>query len=544
MKVMRKTLTTAVLAGLGTAGMMHSVDAVNLNEDGLGEILITPYYTVQGGGKTLISIVNTTDQVKIVKVRFHEAKNSREVLDFNLFLSPYDVWVASLQQGTGEAANIFVPPAETSCTSARFDLAPQNTNGIDFVNFAYSGSFDDNGGTGLDRTREGYIEWVEMGVIPSPDFMPNPLPAAEQADANILASYVTHGTTNFNCTNIFAQYDAGGIWFNNGLGWGVIEPIGGLFSNWELIDVQEGRAIGGEAAALEHWYDPQGSSVVSVRDRHTDPGFVAPLLDEGQQDEVALLPIYEGRIFDTRPSPATGTPRVAKARFDNEIDAVSSTLMRRYLMNEYTVNAAVGAATDWVIAFPTKSFYVDPLRNPGLTDTYGTLAPFTSSTFPGTGGGGIGRACEEVDARIWDREENEARREDIDISPPPPDDFQFALCWEVNVVSWYSSTSNVLGSTMVNTGLIPLDAFNNGWARFDLGTDPSPPGGAGPWSRVLDADFVVDQVLTRLWGLPVLGYAVFHRENSNVGVGAEYDTVFNHRYQRQIESAVTLPPAN
>jgi hypothetical protein len=34
-----------------------------------------------------------------------------------------------------------------------------------FVNFAYSGSNDDEAGTSLDRTREGYVEIIEMGNV-------------------------------------------------------------------------------------------------------------------------------------------------------------------------------------------------------------------------------------------------------------------------------------------------------------------------------------------------------------------------------------------
>ena len=42
--------------------------------------------------------------MKSVKVRFLEGKNSREVLDFNLFLSPFDVWTAAVSAtGAGGA---------------------------------------------------------------------------------------------------------------------------------------------------------------------------------------------------------------------------------------------------------------------------------------------------------------------------------------------------------------------------------------------------------------------------------------------------------
>ena len=87
MKMKKKILSAAVLAALGAS----TAQAVNLSQDGTGEVLLFPYYTVQNGEETLVSIVNTTDYTKAVKVRFREAYNSREVLDFNLYLSPHDV---------------------------------------------------------------------------------------------------------------------------------------------------------------------------------------------------------------------------------------------------------------------------------------------------------------------------------------------------------------------------------------------------------------------------------------------------------------------
>ena len=93
----RNNLTTAVIAGIaGVAGIASLANAVELNPDGLGQVLIYPYYTVNGNNVTLISVVNTTSSAKVVKVRFLEGYNSQEVLDFNLFLSRFDVWTANV----------------------------------------------------------------------------------------------------------------------------------------------------------------------------------------------------------------------------------------------------------------------------------------------------------------------------------------------------------------------------------------------------------------------------------------------------------------
>jgi len=93
----RTSLTTAVIAGIaGVAGISNMASAVYLNNDGLGQVLIYPYYTVNAGNSTIVTVVNTTAAGKAIKVRFLEAYNSREVLDFNLYMSPLDVWTAQV----------------------------------------------------------------------------------------------------------------------------------------------------------------------------------------------------------------------------------------------------------------------------------------------------------------------------------------------------------------------------------------------------------------------------------------------------------------
>ena len=75
------------------------VNATNLvrNNNSTGHILISPYFSTQSGNLTTLHIANT-DLVngKAVKVRFVEALNSAEVYDFNLYLSPYDVWATNV----------------------------------------------------------------------------------------------------------------------------------------------------------------------------------------------------------------------------------------------------------------------------------------------------------------------------------------------------------------------------------------------------------------------------------------------------------------
>ena len=156
----KKSLYVA-LASLGALGVTGAAQAVNVNPDGLGQVLIYPYFTIQDKlpGVTfssLLSVVNSTASVKAVKVRFLEGRNSQEVLDFNLFLSPRDVWTAAvLPSGVGAGVATF----DKSCTVPVVSNNPASPSA--FVNYAYAG---DLAGDGLERTKEGYVEIIEMGV--------------------------------------------------------------------------------------------------------------------------------------------------------------------------------------------------------------------------------------------------------------------------------------------------------------------------------------------------------------------------------------------
>ena len=167
----RNSLTTAVVAGIaGVVGIANMANAVNLNPDGLGQVLLYPYYTVNAGQQTLLSVVNTTSNGKAVKVRFLEGYNSREVLDFNLFLSPYDVWTSTvfkLSDGgaSGDGAGIFTK--DNSCIAPKFASTAAGVPAAyqAFLHYAYTGSASDGGPTGDDRTLEGHFEMISMAEV-------------------------------------------------------------------------------------------------------------------------------------------------------------------------------------------------------------------------------------------------------------------------------------------------------------------------------------------------------------------------------------------
>jgi hypothetical protein len=462
MNIFKKKSLCAALAGIGALGAAGAAQAVNLNPDGLGQVLIYPYYTTRADANgnvynSLLSVVNTTASVKAVKVRFLESLNSQEVLDFNLFLSPRDVWTAAItpDDSTGGAK---VATADTSCTLPNFPAG-----GVSFVNFQYaSGDAADGADPSFDRTKEGYVEIIEMATYS---------PGSDTAVA------VTHdppgGSPPGPCD---ASLDASASSE-------ALPPGGGLMGGITLINVNAGADYTADAVALDNFSDTSNYST---------PDSVLPNLND------ASPPI----------SVVFANNAVFTSLWTVGIDAVSAVLMHDHVMNEYVLDAGTLSGTDWVLTMPTKRFYVAVGTGPAAGGLF-------QRNFNGTAG-----SCDDVSLNIFDREEKGlGGGSTIDFSPRPPGAPPSALCWEANVITF--NQTNVLGSP--NSKNITT-TNQNGW--LDLSFLPasvtSPVhnllnfgstieqlvGGnvAGPF----DATYV---------GLPVIGFTVQSFTNGAVMVG-------------------------
>jgi len=90
---------------------------VEVAADGFGQVLLYPYYTVRGSPhafNTLISIGNSTPDVKAVRLRFHEAREGAPVGDFNIYLNAYAVWTGAVfatgWSGAGQRGSLMYAP--------------------------------------------------------------------------------------------------------------------------------------------------------------------------------------------------------------------------------------------------------------------------------------------------------------------------------------------------------------------------------------------------------------------------------------------------
>lgn len=518
----RNSLTTAVVAGIaGTVGIANLASAVNLNPDGLGQVLIYPYYTVNQNGnslnnlQTLFSVVNTTDQGKAVKVRFVEGYNSREVRDFHLYLSPYDVWTANLfKLPLDEQANLIT--ADESCTvpdikdapaSSAIGKFPDGRSYLRFTNARYSGAFADGGPTGLERTREGHFEIIEMGTV------------TNESEGSLDAITHVAGVPS-DCGQVIGAWVGvpAGYWIQDP-NTDIDPPTGGLFGATLLVDLLDGTAAAYSADAIDAF-------LTGDQNLHNVPGDVNPSLSSvgGADPQVTAYVFDNGSLIQATYGAAVGAGR--------NVDAVSALFMHDELFNEYVLGGIAAANTDWVITFPTKRYYVDRIIvGPGPI----ALPPF-ALTFNGT-------ADVEVGLFPFDREEaspgsctgSDADNPNCGVCFSPCDDPTFdtpVLSYEAQIISFQSAadfdadpTSPLLGSALASNVDVRADNLSEGWMRVSL----------NPTTEIHALSASTEGEV--FYGLPATGFAVQNFQNANVTPGnlANYSGLWKHKGSRSCE---------
>jgi hypothetical protein len=480
----KKSLFLAV-AGVSALGA-GSASAVTLNADGLGQVLLYPYYTVRESSAgnayvSLLSVVNSTASAKAVKVRFLEGKNSREVLDFNLYLSHHDVWVAEIL-ATADGAGIWTP--DNSCTDPQVSQDPNNP--IAFVNFAYVGDAEDPANNDLDRTREGYVEIIEMGAM--------------YGDGEYYATHVSGVPRD---CQLLRDDDGDMARFSTG------RPMGGMFGSMTLVNVGSGVDFGYDPVALAQFADvPLWNA----------PGDTAPsLLDATERSLVVDANEFQPAAYFTEWATGRG------------VDAVSAVLMHDNLYNEFVLDKGAASHTDWVVTMPTKRYYYSAAPSDKELKVLGLF----QRNFKSVG------ACDDVNIVRYDREERTVKTPGS-FSPPAPT-VQDSICWEANVITFNSS--NVFGSKNVAN---LTTTFENGWASMHFPVVESSAGipysavahqlGGGITTRVdlFNASVQTGPAAT-YFGLPVIGFAAWTFSNGNLGgVLSNYGGNYIHKYTRAV----------
>jgi len=493
MKSMVKSrIHLAVAAGLmGLAAVSTQVQAQPaLSDSNVGQALIYPYYTVNGGWITTLNLMNTSAKTVAVKVRFHELKNSRDVLDFNIVMSPYDSWTGWVEDG---ANGTTIRTVDNSCTS------PLNVNGASASRIAYTGEFDDTGGSGLNRAREGYVEVLVMGVATATAETMTP-PAGFNAATNFAnkdSLYVPYFAEHVDgvprdCSIVdMAFIQQSPDWVVNTLPTDAAYTVALTCANtalpgsgYPLASCDFEQPVAGTDNPLKGnvgWLNAAtgygaGSEAVAVEDYATGAFVTAQ-----------MFPWFLEPTFATNTTLWTIDPTSFEA-----------TVAANATMNEWADNPDNGARTDWVVTFPTKAFHVDlfnnqiqaassKYRNNGAPvincasadrtdciplDVPIPVAPFETYFGELTAADGTGIAPITVQWNLFDREEGTVvyQTGGTVISPAPPPEIEIStLNYEANVVQ-FADSGSVLGSNFpaVLNASAALGGAGSGWSLLSF----------------------------------------------------------------------------
>src|SRR5699024_9819275 len=188
----------------------------------------------------------------------------------------------------------------------------------------------------------GFMEWVEMGVIADQDYR--------------------HLVAGRDCAGLAA------LWADPG--WAadaddVLDlPAGGLRATASLIDVARGTMYALTATALDDF-----SSIAQHREPASAEPSLATTFDDGTPSgETRSVVCHRGEcVTDTWAEP---------------VDAASAALLVREARGDFVISESIGAATEWVVTYPTRAYYPD--GRPLVTSFANLFLADRSGNFLGT----------------------------------------------------------------------------------------------------------------------------------------------------------------
>jgi len=324
----KKTLALALAAAV-VGGGISAVQATVRNPDGLGQVQIYPYFTVKNGWRTFIHVTNTGDNTVAAKVRFHEAKTSRDVLDFIVVLSPRDMWTAVVEADASGKPG--VRPTDNTCT------VPQIGSGV------WKAFYDST-------ATEGYVEIIGMGSSNLED------------STGSVAYYAQHNLEGANagiprsCLMVEQAFGPSKIQDTDN------EFFGGdytdkdvLTGKFDLINVEAGWAGASRAVALARFSAPYHDFMRFPQ--------VAGQLGEFPNLDSAWSSAFDWHI--------------------RGVFAVNLALNATSIINEWVLNPGLEEKSSWVVTFPTQALTVNAITNINAAKTAAKVTPLLSNNFSG-----------------------------------------------------------------------------------------------------------------------------------------------------------------
>lgn len=538
----KNLMAVGVAAALGAmSGVANAGMTVNAN--GTGHINILPYYSVQEGNITVMSITNTdTTNGKAVKVRFRGAQFSDDVFDFQIFMSPGDVWTGAVSLN-GNVAKMVTN--DKSCT------LPASVN----QDFVTARLLDANKVTG---TREGYVEIINMGDIKKFDSITNTATVSgaggagtAPAVADALKADGTAGTDGVNDLYATIKHATSGATAGTAacatavlvgtaaipkdLGPYLSDPTDGLTSFATILNVAKSKAFTFPATAMSPDFAGAGSTAFvpqryarQANLNNSSAGY-ASLIATGFGTIAESASTTADYVFNTTTVATTvasgGGGNVTMYEFDlpdlsspyghtnvtTQLAAMQVALGKSYVQTEFGTDPAITAATDVILSQPTRRYYYTWYDVPNATsgDTLKTLATVAAgkvatpyaSLVASTNAVTVGAP------EVYDREERPfSDPSQIVISPNPAGSNSYTVKTEVAVVS-------------INNGSIPSGALAASLGAQDY-TFKYTSGG----STIYDG-WVTLSTTGADGALPIIGFAAVNVFNGGVANGTNYGQV-------------------
>ena len=452
--------------------------AVFVNPKGQGEVILIPYYTVNNNLNTSVTITNTKETPKAIKISLRESLNGLNVLSYNVYLGGYDTWTfvmgaipSSVTGYEGEPAGGLLSH-DQSCAPF-FNKAK--------TEFTFEGLVD--GPQTTQRTREGFIEIIEMGELQGD--------AAESAQA-------VNGMPG-NCPFFETAWQEGGLWHeaSGGNSQQDLAPAsGGLMAEVDIIHVGEGVNYSVPVVALADFF--ADDTVI-----HAAPADASLSLNTAAPKATVLN--------DTK---------AYQLSFERGIDAVSAVLMADELTATYVLDPGVNALSETVYTQPTKRFYIDSYN---ADPPYGKYVYEQKCSGPEYG-------WSEVKLRVFDRD-GDYNSPEGGVMPPPQ--AAFGICGSVNVQlarpygdDWPPSEHSMLTRShnfhrIVNVG----GGTDSGYVRTQF-TNSQP---------LIATNNQTGQTV-HVIGLPVIGVTLMRFTNNNAVPGslAQYGMAYPLRAKKRL----------
>ncbi|EED31014.1 conserved hypothetical protein [gamma proteobacterium NOR5-3] len=498
-------------------GQVDAAPAISAN--GLGDLALVPYYTVEDSWTTGVHVINTSAKTQVVKFRLRRAVDSLDALDFNVILSPKDVFAGEVTDD--ENGDIyFATYGDTTCT------APIVADGKFKMPDLYK--------TGAET---GYIEIIAMG---QPD-------VAETASPIGTAAKHVGGVPR-DCEAVASNFFADGA-------------AGGAVGNVDAVTTQQmaptkGDGVTAGAAASLNTFEASGDVLkVSYYIRDTETGIEFgdnAVHIEGFMEGPAMSNqergIFSGDLagFDF-PDLNGGMPTsaVATAAATGAFPILRTALADgNNIINEWSTNPENGVLLNWVVTLPGQYTMLDmPQYLASLAD-----ADEDCLTVDGAAAANAANpaapipavACDYRDipvtanflATVYDRDELGINAPDgsLVVSPSVPGATSSTLLRnEVNVVSFGGNEifgdadADVTAPALGNFGWLSMNVASQGTAANSQGIcewDAAAPAAALTMTCTAGAPVLADQA-------PLIGFAAWVR-SVNDNPDASYGRIIAH----------------